>query len=108
MIKLNTDGSVGNSTAGMGGIFRDCGGEVLMAYAGPLYSCNVIKAELMGLKKGLDICLERGYINVNIEVDVMLLIQIVENNILLHPQFFYLLKKIRMAMSGINCSFKTS
>ncbi|KAI0529573.1 hypothetical protein KFK09_002125 [Dendrobium nobile] len=69
--KLNTDGSVGVSIAGMGGIIRDNFGEVMVAYAGPLYPCKVIFAELIGLAKGLEICQSRGYANVKIEVDAL-------------------------------------
>ncbi|PKU68720.1 Putative ribonuclease H protein [Dendrobium catenatum] len=88
----------------MGGIIRDSSRNVIMAFASPLYPCKVIFAELMGLAKGLEICQIRGFVNVQIEVDAMLLIQIIKNDNVFYHQFFYLIRRIRMAISNLSCS----
>ncbi|KAL0907215.1 hypothetical protein M5K25_025769 [Dendrobium thyrsiflorum] len=75
-VKLNSDGSVGNSGAGFGGIVRNYLGNVLFAYAGKADTSNVLTAELLGLLYGLISCSERGFLNINIEVDAISLIQI--------------------------------
>ncbi|PKU73908.1 hypothetical protein MA16_Dca021220 [Dendrobium catenatum] len=90
----------------MGGTVCDSSSEVMMAYAGPLYPCKVIFTELMGLAKGLEICQRRGYFNVDIKVDAMLLIQIFKNDSVFYPKFFYLIRTIRMVISNLNCSIK--
>ncbi|PKU73164.1 Putative ribonuclease H protein [Dendrobium catenatum] len=101
-LKLNADGSVGISFAGFGGIIRDNVGQVIVAYAGPLSPCKVIFAELMGLLKGLYICNNRGFLNIEIEVDALLLIQIIKNVDVFCPQFFYFIRKICMALPTLN------
>ncbi|PKU67111.1 Putative ribonuclease H protein [Dendrobium catenatum] len=105
-LKLNTDGFVDFSFAGFGGIIRYKVGKVIMAYAGPLSPCKVVFAELMGLLKGLYICNNRGFINIEIEVDALLLIQIIKNVDFFCPQVFYIIRKIRMALSTLNYMIK--
>jgi len=102
--KLNTDGSVNRLSAGMGRILRDCYGEVILAFAGPLYLCKAIFAELVGLHKGLELCLSKGFYYVQVEVDAVLVTQLINKEISVNPQYFYLIKKIQMAISKLNCS----
>ncbi|KAI0502532.1 hypothetical protein KFK09_017485 [Dendrobium nobile] len=101
-IKLNSDGSVDNYSAGFGGIIRDSFGKVIVAFAGPLPPCMVIYAELMGLLKGLNICIKRGFIYVEIEVDALNVIQIINSTHISYPQFFYLIREIKSALSNLN------
>ncbi|KAI0524295.1 hypothetical protein KFK09_003661 [Dendrobium nobile] len=101
-IKLNSDGSVDNFSAGFGGIIRDSFGKVIVAFAGPLPPCMVIYAELMGLLKGLNICIKRGFIYVEIEVDALNVIQIINSTHISYPQFFYLIREIKSALSNLN------
>ncbi|KAI0519264.1 hypothetical protein KFK09_006706 [Dendrobium nobile] len=103
-LKLNTDGAVAQFSAGMGGILHDWLGEVILVFAGLINLCNAISAELMALAKGLELCLSRGFFNIEIEVDALLIVQLIKNEKSLNPQFFYLIRKIRMAMANINCS----
>ncbi|KAI0522466.1 hypothetical protein KFK09_004845 [Dendrobium nobile] len=101
-IKLNSDGSVDTLSAGFGGIIRDSFGKVIVAYAGPLSPCMVIYAELMGLLKGLIICIKRGFIYVEIEVNALNVIQIINTTHISYPQFFYLIREIKFALSNLN------
>ncbi|XP_028554237.1 uncharacterized protein LOC114580537 [Dendrobium catenatum] len=101
-IKLNSDGSVDNYSAGFGGLIRDSSGKVIVAFAGPLPPCMVIYAELMGLLKGLNICIKRGFIYVEIEVDALNVIQIINSTHISYPQFFYLIREIKSALSNLN------
>ncbi|PKU82232.1 hypothetical protein MA16_Dca013424 [Dendrobium catenatum] len=86
----------------MGGIIRDSFRELIVAFAGPSYPCKVIFAELMSLFKGLVICNNRGYVNIQIEVDALILIQIIKNEDVFCPQFFFLIRKICIALYTLN------
>ncbi|KAL0922608.1 hypothetical protein M5K25_006606 [Dendrobium thyrsiflorum] len=59
-VKLNSDGSVGSSSAGPGGTVRNHLRNVIAAFVDSLNLCNVITAELMALSCGLDICHRLG------------------------------------------------
>ncbi|PKU59032.1 hypothetical protein MA16_Dca025565 [Dendrobium catenatum] len=104
--KLNTDGSVDISFAGFWGIIHDNFGQVIVDYAGPLSPCKILFSELMGLIKSLYICNNRGFIDIEIEVDSLLLIQIIKNVDVFYTQFFYIIRKIRMALSTLNYTIK--
>ncbi|PKU83496.1 Putative ribonuclease H protein [Dendrobium catenatum] len=101
-VKLNSDGSVGSNTAGMGGIIRNFKGDVIIAYASPLNHCKVIYAEMKGLAYWLEVCVRIGVTNFVIEVDALSLIQLLNNNIMCHPDFFYIMRKINTLMAGFN------
>ncbi|PKU71836.1 Putative ribonuclease H protein [Dendrobium catenatum] len=101
-VKLNSDGSVNNLSAGAGGIIRDSSGSVLAAFAAPIHHSNAITAELLALNYGLKICKNRGFNNVWIEVDDMLLIQIINGTIPGNPQNFYLIREIKHCISSMN------
>ncbi|PKU70188.1 Putative ribonuclease H protein [Dendrobium catenatum] len=101
-IKLNSDGSVKNHCAGLGGIIRDHNGNVLAAYAGPLNKCTVITVELNALSYDIDICSNMGCNNIWLEVDAQLVIQIINNVVLGNPQNFYLIRKIKQSLSTFN------
>ncbi|KAI0531013.1 hypothetical protein KFK09_000562 [Dendrobium nobile] len=47
-VKLKTDGSVGNVSAGMGGIIGNSVGDPIALFAGPLSTVFVLTAELLG------------------------------------------------------------
>ncbi|KAL0927325.1 hypothetical protein M5K25_001488 [Dendrobium thyrsiflorum] len=71
-VKLNSNGSVGDCCAGMGGFIHNHLSGIITAYAGPLKSCKVITVELCGLAQGLDICRRLEISHVLIEVDALL------------------------------------
>lgn len=77
--KLNTDGaSRGNPGAsGAGGILRNHLGEVLFTFQEPLGDTTNIQAELRALHRGLQICIERGFNNIWIELDALAIIQLI-------------------------------
>ncbi|XP_020675937.1 uncharacterized protein LOC110094932 [Dendrobium catenatum] len=101
-VKLNTDGSVHATKAGMGGIIRNSQVNPIAIFSGPLSVCSVLTSELIGLYHGLQICLRLGLQNVNIEVDSTLLIHIFSKNEVCFPQDFYTIRKIKMALSLLN------
>ncbi|KAL0456363.1 UNVERIFIED_CONTAM: hypothetical protein Slati_0975500 [Sesamum latifolium] len=77
--KLNTDGaSKGNlGASGAGGLLRDHKGLVLFAFLEPLGISTNTSAELQALYRGLQICLEKGFHKVWIEVDTLHIIQLI-------------------------------
>ncbi|KAL0437781.1 UNVERIFIED_CONTAM: putative ribonuclease H protein [Sesamum radiatum] len=78
-VKLNSDGaSRGNpGVSGVGGIIRDHFGQVILAYYEPLGFSTNMMAELQGLFRGLQLCLERGLFHVWIDVDAMHVIRLI-------------------------------
>ncbi|PKU68408.1 Putative ribonuclease H protein [Dendrobium catenatum] len=101
-VKVNTDGSVGVNSAGMGGIIHNHIGNPIAAFSGPLNSCSILTAELLGLSHGLDICLRLGLHHVNIEIDSKLVIHVIYDNNASCPQDFYTIKKVKMALYMLN------
>ncbi|KAL0904830.1 hypothetical protein M5K25_026985 [Dendrobium thyrsiflorum] len=102
-VKLNSDGSVGNSGAGFGGIVRNHLGDFLFAYAGKADTSNVLTAELLGLLYGLISCSERGFLNINIEVDAINLIQIFNRKDSMgNPGNFYTIRRINQLLISVN------
>ncbi|KAI0492077.1 hypothetical protein KFK09_026342 [Dendrobium nobile] len=80
-VKLNTDGSVGINSAGIGGIICDHLGNHVDVFSSPLDLCSVLFAEFLSLSFGLDICLNLGYHHVNTEVDSKTVIHVISDNI---------------------------
>ncbi|XP_028552511.1 uncharacterized protein LOC114580138 [Dendrobium catenatum] len=104
-VKLNTDGSVSATNAGMGGIIRDHTSNLIVVFSGPLFF-SVLSTELLGLYNVLDMCLRLGIYNVNIEVNHNLVIHVISDNYTGCPQDFYTIRKIKMALSML--TFTTS
>lgn len=77
-------------------------GDVIIAYASSLNHCKVIYAEMRGLSYGLEVCYRLGIRNVAIEVDALNLIQLVNKNTICYPDFFYIIRKIKMLLVGLN------
>ncbi|KAL0904609.1 hypothetical protein M5K25_026737 [Dendrobium thyrsiflorum] len=71
IFKLNVDGSVRGDGFGCGSIIRDDKGNLFMAFAGPLDSCSVVKAELLAILKGIKLCFSLDIFNIWIEVDAI-------------------------------------
>ncbi|XP_020677231.1 uncharacterized protein LOC110095865 [Dendrobium catenatum] len=101
-IKLNTDGSVGKTASGMGGIIRNSIGNPIATFAGPLSTKSVLTAELLGISQGLKICLELGIQNVHIEVDSKLAIQAISATNVVYPNEFYIIRRIKLLLSSFN------
>lgn len=101
-VKLNSNGSVNQNSAGAGGILRDHRGMILAAYASPLSSSSVITAELTALSLGIEKCIILGFFNVWIELDAHIVVQIINNLVQGNPQDFYLIRKIKQHLSTIN------
>nr|POE61120.1 putative ribonuclease h protein [Quercus suber] len=81
--KLNTDGSVVSSCglAGCGGLLRDCAGQWIVGFAKSIVSSSSIAAELWALREGLGLCLDRGILAVEVELDASAAISLVTSNV---------------------------
>nr|POE59880.1 putative ribonuclease h protein [Quercus suber] len=81
--KLNTDGSVVSSCgmAGCGGLLRDCAGQWIVGFAKSISSSSSIAAELWALREGLGLCLDRGILAVEVELDASAAISLVSSNV---------------------------
>ncbi|KAF9626167.1 hypothetical protein IFM89_031294 [Coptis chinensis] len=80
LMEFNTDGSVGQGQAGIGGAIRDELGEVVMAFTGVNSNTSVIYQELLAIKEGLNACILLQYSRVNVESDSMRAIQAIKLN----------------------------
>lgn len=68
-VKLNTDGSRRGTHTTDGGVLQDANGDVILAFAVPFSLSDVLQAELDALLQGLILCAERGFFQVEVEID---------------------------------------
>ena len=78
MLTLNTDGcSKGNpGQGGGGGVLRDSSGSPLFAFSTFLGDTSSLHGETMALLLGLRECAERGFGNVGVQLDFLVLVGI--------------------------------
>ena len=71
VLKFNTDGcSKGNSgISGGGGILRDGGGRLLLAFSCYLRQASSLQAEVRALLFGVKLCVQRGFSRLDIELE---------------------------------------
>ncbi|KAL0909402.1 hypothetical protein M5K25_020266 [Dendrobium thyrsiflorum] len=106
IFKLNVDGSVRNDGFGCGGIIRDEKGNLVVAFAEPLPTCSVVKAELFAILKGIKLCFSRDIYNIWIEVDAISTIHFLmqnSSNVVKHD-LFYLIREIKHLLNMANCN----
>ncbi|KAL0926337.1 hypothetical protein M5K25_002555 [Dendrobium thyrsiflorum] len=106
IFKLNVDGSVRNDGIGCGGIIRDDKGNLVVAFAEPLATCSVVKAELFAILKGIKLCFSRDIYNIWIEVDAISTIHFLmqnSSNVVKHD-LFYLIREIKHLLNMANCN----
>ncbi|KAL0928315.1 hypothetical protein M5K25_000189 [Dendrobium thyrsiflorum] len=106
IFKLNVDGSVRNDGFGCGGIIRDDKGNLVVAFAEPLPTCSVVKAELFAILKGIKLCFSRDIYNIWIEVDAISTIHFLmqnSSNVVKHD-LFYLIREIKHLLNMANCN----
>ncbi|KAL2237402.1 UNVERIFIED_CONTAM: putative ribonuclease H protein, partial [Sesamum indicum] len=79
--KLNTNGaSKGNpGISSAGGILRAHLGQVIFAFQEPLGITSNTQAELRAIHRGLKICIEKGFHNIWIETDAMVIIKLISS-----------------------------
>ncbi|KAF7835740.1 ribonuclease H [Senna tora] len=96
-IKLNTDGSsIGNpGPAGVGGLFRDSNGKWLCGFSGSIGKQTNMSAELMAIKHGLLLGLQRGFGDLIVEVDCLEAINLIKNEDISRHQLGSLIQDIR-------------
>ncbi|KAM1235651.1 hypothetical protein ACFX2J_005084 [Malus domestica] len=77
--KLNFDGSSKGKTgkASIGGVFRNHKAEFLLGFAESIGEANSTIAELVALKRGLELVLENGFRDVWLEGDAKALLDII-------------------------------
>ncbi|KAL0014756.1 hypothetical protein SO802_001825 [Lithocarpus litseifolius] len=78
-VKLNTDGSsLGNpGLAGSGGVIRDEEGNWLMGFARNIGITTSFQVELWGLRDGLNLCVERNFSAVEVELDARAVLNVI-------------------------------
>ncbi|KAL0281808.1 UNVERIFIED_CONTAM: putative ribonuclease H protein, partial [Sesamum radiatum] len=79
--KLNTDGaSKGNpGISGAGGILRDHLGRVIFAFQEPLGINTNTQAELSAINRGLQICRDKGFRKIWIEINAKTIIMLISS-----------------------------
>lgn len=77
--KLNFDGSSKGKSrkASIGGVFRNHNAEFLLGYAEPIGRTTSTVAEFAALRRGLELVLENGWINVWLEGDSKTLVDLI-------------------------------
>jgi len=78
-VKANTDGSVANSNAACGGIFRDFRGTFLGGFASNLSDCSIFEAELTGLMIAMEFAALYNWPRVWLESDFASAVQAFKN-----------------------------
>ncbi|KAK6934581.1 Ribonuclease H domain [Dillenia turbinata] len=81
IIKINTDGSVNpDGHAAAGGVLRNDKGDWLAGFSMNVDMCSVIAAELWGVKDGLQLAIERGPKDIELEVDSLVVFSLLRDN----------------------------
>ncbi|KAL6578124.1 hypothetical protein OROMI_010452 [Orobanche minor] len=103
-VKLNTDGAAkGNpGCAASGGIVRNHLGSPLLYFSEFLGDQTNTFAELHAISRGLDLCFERGFENIWVEVDSKVAIRLLSGNTTCQWKLQALVAKIRNFLSKIN------
>lgn len=65
---------------GLGGVFRNSDGQWLLEYYGKIPYTTNLTAEVLAIKEGLELELQRGFTNLIVESDSMVTLSILENN----------------------------
>ncbi|KAI3457760.1 hypothetical protein Pfo_014423 [Paulownia fortunei] len=103
-VKLNTDeaakGQAGQ--AGVGGVFRDHLGYVILAFQDFIEIQNSIFAEVFALHRGLEHAKEQGMTNIWIELDAQPVIQLISSTSHGHWRLQEMLAKSKYIMSQMN------
>uniref|UniRef100_A0ACD6ABW4 Uncharacterized protein n=1 Tax=Avena sativa TaxID=4498 RepID=A0ACD6ABW4_AVESA len=78
-LKLNFDGSskTASRRASIGGVYRDHEGGFVLGYAERIGRATSSVAELAALRRGLELALENGWLNISIEGDAKTVVDVV-------------------------------
>ncbi|KAM0910351.1 hypothetical protein ACQ4PT_014188 [Festuca glaucescens] len=79
-LKLNFDGSSKHASrrASIGGVYRDHEGGFVLGYAERIGKATSSVAELVALRRGLELALENGWLNISIEGDAKTVVDVVK------------------------------
>ncbi|KAJ4757743.1 hypothetical protein LUZ62_068118 [Rhynchospora pubera] len=75
-VKLNFDGSSRTKKASIGGVYRNHEGAFLLGYSERIEKATSCVAELIAVKRGLELALENGWLNVWIEGDAKFVVDL--------------------------------
>jgi ribonuclease HI len=80
-LKLNFDGSSKHASrrGSIGGVYRDHKGGFVLGYAERIGNATSSVAELAALRRGLELALENGWLNISIEGDAKTVVDVVRN-----------------------------
>jgi hypothetical protein len=87
-LKLNFDGSSKHTSrrASIGGVYRDHEGGFVLGYAERIGKATSSVAELAALRRGLELALENGWLNISIEGDAKTVVDVVRNRVLIRAE----------------------
>lgn len=92
--KLNTDASVSSTRCSGGGLLRDHEGRLVFAFYKEFGDCDVLMAEALALLHGLQQCVARGYLHLDIEVDSQSLVSLLSSQGLIKWPLCYTVSNI--------------
>lgn len=104
-LKLNTDGAVvqAQCQAGCEGIFQDEDGRYFLTYAGHLGVCIVLQAELWAIWHGIRLACERGFRQVTVETDSLVVHKLLTSGwSSLHPSFALVQHILVVSYQGVS------
>jgi ribonuclease HI len=107
--KLNTDGSsLGNpSLAGGGGVIRNHVGDWVGGFSRAIGVTTSVQAELRALKDGLNLAIDLGILNLEIEMDSLVAVELVNSIATLNAFLSTIVTDCRSLMEGFeSCSLK--
>ncbi|KAF6155254.1 hypothetical protein GIB67_019780 [Kingdonia uniflora] len=74
IVLLNTDGSVKGDRDGYGGLARVTNGDCILSYSGRGPPVSMVYQEMKLIKRGLQLCIERGVKHIQVTTDSELMI----------------------------------
>ncbi|KAL6493350.1 hypothetical protein OROGR_033109 [Orobanche gracilis] len=106
-VKLNTDGAAkGNpGAAAAGGVVRNHHGKVLTCFWEFVGSRSNNFAELHGIWRGLQLCLDKGFHKIWVEVDSSTALNLIRRNFTAHWECRLIIDKIHILLNKLDVRF---
>ncbi|CAL1377203.1 unnamed protein product [Linum trigynum] len=86
-VALNSDGSVVNGQAAVGGVLRDENGRLIRAFSMKLGEVSITRSELEGIVKGLQVAWNEGLRCIIVQTDSQTAIKLIKEAENRHPHF---------------------
>lgn len=103
-VKLNTDGSISNNGARIGGIIRNEYGHVIMDFVAKVDCHNINKEEAQAAKYGIQWCAQNELTNCLIELDSMIIVDMIKNIGTNNLKLKTIIEDIVEIINTMNCS----